>query len=61
MGDIFYGDMIDEYDSFTYKNSTVFVNDYHLIFFKGNRFMRARSFFYETKQYKELFTFFIGV
>ena len=53
--------MINEYDSFAYKNFTVFFNDYHLVFFKDDHFMKARSFFYETKQYKELFTFFIGV
>jgi hypothetical protein len=61
MWDIFYRDMINEFDSFIYKNFTVFFDDYRLIFFKDNHFMKSRSFFYEPRQHKELFTFFIGV
>lgn len=53
--------MIGEYDSFIYNDFTVFFNDYRFIFFDGNRFMKSRSLFYEPKQYKELFAFFIGV
>lgn len=52
---------MNEFDKFIYKNFIVFFDDYRLIFFKDNRFMKSRSFFYEQRQYKELFTFFIGV